>query len=130
MNRHQDWLGQAKTNFIHAKKSASMGDYGWACFAAHQAGEAAVKSLHIRLGQITWGNSVAQLLVELPEPVRPPAALLDRAKVLDRHYIPTRYPDAHPAGSAHENYTESDANQALESAEEVLTYCERESLED
>lgn len=107
-----------------------MGDYGWACFAAHQAGEAAAKALHMRLGQIAWGHSVAQLLVELPGPAQPPAALLDRAKVLDRHYIPTRYPDAHPAGSAFENYTKGDANQALESAEEVLTYCERESLED
>lgn len=56
MNRFRDWLEQARGNLAHAQRSVDMGDHAWACFAAHQAAEAAVKALHMRHGQIAWGN--------------------------------------------------------------------------
>ena len=130
MNRYQDWLDQAKGDLGHAERSLGMGDYAWACFAAQQAAEAAVKALHMRLGQIAWGHSILDLIEALPEGAKPDSSFLEKAKVLDKYYIPTRYPDAHPAGPAHRHYTEKEAKEAIDRAREVLDYCERKSLED
>lgn len=130
MNRYKDWLDQAMGNLGHAERSLAMADYAWACFAAQQAAEMAVKALHMKLGQIAWGHSVVDLLEALPERVRPDQEFLDKARVLDKYYIPTRYPNAHPAGPAHRYYTAKEAHEATALAREVLEYCERKSLED
>jgi HEPN domain-containing protein len=129
LNRYRDWLQQAQADLAHAEKSAAMGDYARACFAAQQAAEMAVKALHMRLGQIAWGHSVATLLAALPEEVRVPPALLEKAKVLDKFYIPTRYPNAHPEGPAFRHYTEGEARQAIAHAREVVEFCERKGME-
>lgn len=130
MNRYRDWLEQAKGNLAHAEQSLRMGDFAWACFAAQQAAEMAAKALHMRLGQIAWGHSVFELLSALPENVRPDKLLLEKAKILDKYYIPTRYPNAHPAGPAYRHYTEKEAKEAIELAREVLEYCEHKSMAD
>lgn len=129
MNRYKDWLEQARVNLEHAERSLAMGDHAWACFAAHQAAEAALKGLHLRHGQIAWGHSILDLLDALPEHTRPDAEFLNEAGALDKYYIPTRYPDAHPAGPAARHYHEHEARGALSLAREVLEHCERESLE-
>jgi len=129
MNRYRDWLDQARGDLSHAANSLSMGDHAWACFAAHQAAEAAVKGLHMNRGQVAWGHSVAVLLRKLPEDLLPERKLLNAAKTLDRHYIPARYPDAHPAGPTQDNYTDAEAREAIARATEILEYCERQSLD-
>lgn len=80
MNRYKDWLEQAKENLGHAERSLNMGDYAWACFAAQQAAEMAVKALHMRLGQIAWGHSLLDLSEALPKRVRPEESFLEKAK--------------------------------------------------
>ena len=107
-----------------------MGDHAWACFAAQQAAGMAIKGLHMKLGQIAWGHSLIDLLEALPEEAKPGQDFIERVKVLDKHYIPTRYPDAHPAGPAHRHYNEREAREAIALAKEVLEYCERQGLED
>ncbi|MCX6096655.1 MAG: HEPN domain-containing protein [Candidatus Bipolaricaulota bacterium] len=129
MNRYRDWLDQARADLDHARKSVALGDYAWVCFAAHQAAKAATKGLHSRRGQIAWGHSVAALLRELPDEVRLNLELMDAAKALDRHYIPTRDPDAHPAGSAGDNYSAADAEAAVSFASRIVDHCERASLD-
>ncbi len=41
-----------------------------------------------------WGHVVARLLLDLP--FAPPADLVEKAKVLDNFYMPTRYANGHP----------------------------------
>jgi len=53
-NRSKDWLAQAIRDLEHARSSKSEGRHEWACFAAHQAEEKAVKALHLSLGQEAW----------------------------------------------------------------------------
>ncbi|WP_460039403.1 HEPN domain-containing protein [Thermaerobacter litoralis] len=72
-----------------------MGDYAWACFAAHQAAEAALKALHLFKGQVAWGHSVRVLLENLPYTARPSRGFIESVSLLDRLFIPTRYPEAH-----------------------------------
>lgn len=56
MGRAEDWFSQAEHNLHHARRSVEIGDYAWACFAAHQAAEAALKGAHLRLGGILLGG--------------------------------------------------------------------------
>ncbi len=92
-DRSKDWLQQASRDIEQARDSASALRHEWACFAAHQAAEKAVKALHLRLGQEAWGHVVRTLLEELPAKVSVPPDLLDEARVLDGFCIPTRYPN-------------------------------------
>lgn len=126
MNRARDWLEQAKNDLEHARKSRELGDYAWACFAAQQAAEKAVRAVHLRYGQVAWGHSASQLLEQLPEQVTVPPQVADAARVLDKHYIGPRYPDVHPAGPAYRQYIPGEADLALELAEKVLAFCEGE----
>ena len=130
MNRWRDWLDQARENLAHAERSAEMGDFSWACFSAHQAAEAALKAVHLRAGQVAWGHSLVDLIGALPENLDEREGLMDAAKVLDRYYIPTRYPDAHPSGSAARHYTKTDAGSAVDSAREIIEFCAGARLED
>ena len=86
-NRARDWLAQARRDLEQARVSESVAHYDWACFAAQQGAEKAVKALHLHHGQEAWGHLVRRLLQELPEPDEIPDGLLDRARVLDAHYI-------------------------------------------
>ena len=129
MQRSRDWLDQAKRDLEHARQSIGLGHFEWACFAAQQAAEKALKALHLHQGTVAWGHSVFELLEGLPEGQRPTAELLDRARVLDRFYIPPRYVNAHPAGPSYRYYTRADADQAVTIAEEVVAYCERQILQ-
>jgi len=99
VRRFEDWFRQAVRDLEHAKRSLEFGDYEWACFAAQQAAEKAVKALYQHLGVEAWGRSASRLLNALPEQFRPPPELIDKAKELDKHYIPTRYPNFHPEGA-------------------------------
>jgi len=48
--------------------------------------------------------------------------LQSKAKLLDRHYIPPRYPDAYPSGSPFEFYDRETARQALDAAGSLLQW--------
>ena len=65
-NRSRDWMNQALRDLAQAEDSKKAERHEWACFAAHQAAEKAVKALHLHAGQEAWGHVIATLLVELP----------------------------------------------------------------
>lgn len=66
---YRDWLRQAKRDLDHARRSLAGGDYEWACFAAQQSAEKAVKAVFLKLNRTAWGHSVSALLQLLPPPV-------------------------------------------------------------
>jgi HEPN domain-containing protein len=45
-NRAPDWLAQARRDLEQAEASRRDGRHEWACFAAHQCAEKAVKALN------------------------------------------------------------------------------------
>lgn len=119
-HRYLDWLKQAERDLGHARFSLERGDYEWACFAAQQAAEKAVKALHLFLGQEAWGHVVAKLLRELPIPV--PEILIEKGKVLDGFYILPRYPNGFPEGAPFEHFGILQAQEALAYASEILAF--------
>ena len=121
-NRSADWFNQAVRDLEQARSSQRDGRHEWACFAAQQAAEKAVKALHLHLGQEAWGHVVARLLQELPQSVHVPHALIDEGHVLDSFYIPARYPNGHPEGSPFEHYGGLQSEQAVRYAGEMLEF--------
>ncbi|MDI6853572.1 MAG: HEPN domain-containing protein [Deltaproteobacteria bacterium] len=99
-SRARDWFNQALRDLEQAEDSQKAERHEWACFAAQQAAEKAVKALHLHHGQEAWGHIVARLLQELPEEISVTEKLIEKAKVLDNFYIPARYPNS-PGRPAH-----------------------------
>jgi HEPN domain-containing protein len=122
-NRHADWLRQAEADLRHTRNSIEAGDYEWACFAAQQAAEKAVKAVVQGLGGEPWGRSVTVLLGGLAERRDVPHDLVEAGKRLDKHYIPTRYPNGFDAGAPTDYYTEQEARAALEDGIRILEFC-------
>ena len=118
--RTQDWFRQAERDLAQAKLAREAGHHEWACFAAHQAAEKAVKALHLASGQESWGHVVARLLVELPE--QPAMELIERARSLDAHYVPTRYPNGFPEGAPFEHYGSRQSEEAVDDAGAIVEF--------
>jgi len=123
MERSRDWMEQAENDLDHAKSDQEHGFYNWACFSAQQSAEKAVKAVFQRRGAEAWGHSVADLLGELSELYSIPEKLKNAALELDKAYIPTRYPNAHPSGSPKSRYTEEEARRHIEHATKILEFC-------
>ncbi len=119
-NRARDWLEQARRDLGQAEESRASERHEWACFAAHQAGEKAMMAVHLRLGQKARGHVVANLLRALPAGV--PEDLVDKAHVLDTHYIPTRYPNSHSEGAPFEHYGARQSEEAIALAGEIVAF--------
>jgi HEPN domain-containing protein len=120
--RAPDWYRQAERDLEQARDSARAERHEWACFAAQQAAEKAVKALHLWLGQDAWGHVVRTLLEELPTSVTVPAELFDQGRVLDAYYLPTRYPNGHPAGVPGEHYGALQSGEAIRYAGAMLEF--------
>ena len=65
---------------------------------------------------------VAVLLNELPETISLPDDLVEKARVLDNFYIPTRYPNSHPAGAPFEHYGPLQSEEAIRYAREIIDF--------
>lgn len=122
MDRSQDWFNQAQRDIAQASDSQAAGRHEWACFASHQAAEKAAKALHLHLKQEAWGHVVAQLLMELPETTAVPQDLIEKGRVLDNFYIPTRYANGHPSGAPYEHYGVLQSDQAIQYASEIIEF--------
>ena len=125
MERSRDWLDQPDGDLAHARSDLREGFYDWACFSAQQAAEKAVKAVFQRLGAEAWGHSVADLLAELARHHAVSEPLRDAALELDKAYIPTRYPNAHPSGAPRGRYTRTEATRLIDHARTAIEFCSR-----
>lgn len=121
-NRQHDWFNQAIRDLEQARASQRDGRHEWACFAAQQSAEKAVKALHLHLGQEAWGHVVAKLLQELPPSANVSALLIDKARVVDGFYIPPRYPNGFPEGAPFEHYGSLQSEEAIRYASEIVEF--------
>jgi len=110
----EDFLGAAKDLFKTKRWSK-------VCFNAQQSAELALKAALNSLGVERRGHDLCELLDELISyQFKELAKLKDKVKILDQYYIPTRYANAFYSGSAMKHYTETQAEQAISYAEEIL----------
>jgi HEPN domain-containing protein len=123
VERSIDWLNQANRDIRQAEASLRDEFYEWACFAAQQAAEKAVKALIQSLAGEAWGHSVTALIDALPDDIRP-SKLRDKALELDQAYIPSRYPNAHPVKYPGSLYTKKMAERLIGYSKEIIQYCQ------
>ncbi len=121
--RHQDWMRQATRDLTHAENALEDEDFEWACFAAQQAAEKAIKAVFQKIHSEAWGHSITMLFTELAKRFNVPKHLLNKAKTLDKHYIPARYPNGFDMGAPVDYYTKKEAEQAIKYAKAILNYC-------
>jgi HEPN domain-containing protein len=119
-DRAEDWLAQAIRDLEQAMSSRAEERHEWACFAAQQSAEKAVKALHLAMGQEAWGHVVARLLAELPFSID--QNLVEKGRVLDNFYVPTRYANGHPEGAPFEHYGPLQSGEAINYAREILEF--------
>jgi HEPN domain-containing protein len=118
------WLRTGEDDLDAATVLKKNGKFPHACFHAQQAGEKAVKAVWYRADADPWGHSVRKLIEDLENV---DMNLYDRLKgllragtILDRFYIPTRYPNGLPELTPGEAYLEEDAEQCIRQAAEIL----------
>lgn len=75
------------------------------------------------LGLEAWGHSVADFLRELSSRREVAEELQEVALELDKAYIPTRWPDAHPSGSPRRRYTRRESERLINYAQRILEFC-------
>jgi HEPN domain-containing protein len=123
-NRWIDWLAQAARDLNHSVNACKYKDFEWSCFSSQQAAEKAVKAVFLYLHGEGWGHSVYALLNALGDKVKVPPKLSEAAKILDKHYIPTRYPNSFERGIPADYYTQKEAKEAIKNAKEIIKFCQ------
>lgn len=115
------WAAQARSAVEAAALSSGGGRHDWACFLSEQAAQLFVKGLLHGLGLEAWGDDLVALRERVQIAVGDawPGDVADAAARLSRHYIPTRYPDAHASGSPSSHYTAADSAQAAADAARI-----------
>ena len=122
--RYQIWLEKAKDDLLYAQGNLKMEFYSQVCFLTQQSAEKALKAFLISQG-VSSKNIRIHVLPRLVELCRQYEksfeALRDKAQILNRYYIPTRYPpDAGPLGE----FSEKEAKEALAFTQEILEFVE------
>lgn len=115
------WMMQCLRDLKAAKDSSSNGNYEWACFQAQQSAEKALKALIYASGRSIWGHMVVELLDSLKD-LYDVHQLLDKARLLDRHYIPSRYPNVYESGYPGMFYDHKTAKEAILACEEFVKW--------
>jgi HEPN domain-containing protein len=123
-NRHHDWFKQALSDLKHSQNAREDGDDDWACFAAQQAAEKAVQALAEFAGAEFWGHAITKLLEDLKAQYEIPQAYFDDARLLDKFYIPTRYPNGFDTGAPKDYFTQKDAETGYDAAQRLIQFCE------
>lgn len=109
-------------DFKASRDSLEDGNYEWSCFQAQQACENALKALAYAHGRSPWGHSLVELLDALREAAEVPEELYVYARELDRHYIPSRYPNAFPSGYPGMYYDKETALRAIEACGRIMEW--------
>jgi HEPN domain-containing protein len=122
-NRYLDWMKQSEADLHHSKNALEYGDFEWSCFAAHQAAEKAIKAVYQKNGMDAWGHTLTVLMGNLESVVQVPEELIHAARILDKHYIPTRYPNGFDSGAPTDFYTSEESQDAIQHAEVIVEFC-------
>lgn len=118
------WFQQAAYDLKAASWNIEGGFFNTACFLAQQAAEKALKSILYYLGSrraALLTHSLVEMVGEIGTQVPTVAGLVEEARALDLHYVPSRYPNGLPSGYPHQFYGKEMAEQAVREAEAIIT---------
>lgn len=118
------WIKTAEDDLDSADILLRNKKFAHSCFHSQQAGEKAVKAIWYARDLDPWGHSIARLIRELetadPKAYGDLAPLLKTGMILDRFYIPTRYPNGLPDVTPDVAFSEDDAKGCIGHATEIV----------
>ncbi|MCX7916592.1 MAG: HEPN domain-containing protein [bacterium] len=125
-NEYKRWFNQALCDLDDAKFNLSGKRYNVACFLAQQSAEKGLKAYLIYKGaEDIWGHSVGELCGDAKDFDNSFLLIENESKLLDKYYIPTRYPNALPGSIPSEVFDEQDAKKAICMAEKILNFVKK-----
>ncbi|MEB3354869.1 MAG: HEPN domain-containing protein [Cyanobacteriota bacterium] len=119
-HRARLWLRQAQDDLRAARLLQQGGQAAQACFLAQQVGKKAIKALLAAEDRDLRSHSLMALLRELDETHA--QCWQRQARVLDKLYAPTRYPDALGDELPADVFGPEDGATALQAAKELLDW--------
>jgi HEPN domain-containing protein len=86
-----------------------------------------LKALWFYFDEDPWGHSIYRLIEELPQKAKYKELdqLKELALLLDRLYIPTRYPNGLPGLTPKEAYNKHDVDESIKAATSIIETIER-----
>ncbi len=120
------WFEEGNNDLATARLLLDNKKYNPSAFYSQQAAEKILKGLLLAHNEIAWGHSVLSLMKRLEEVIDiDTQEIKGCARELDRHYIPSRYPDAYPSGGPSDYYTDKIAKEALSCALKIKDFAEK-----
>ena len=118
------WLSTAEDDNDSAVILKENGKFAHACFHAQQAGEKALKAIWYFADADPWGHSIKKLIEDLNSVdlklYQRLESLTRMGLVLDRFYIPTRYPNGLPDITPDEAFTDEDAGICITYSKKII----------
>ncbi len=123
LNETLRWIRQASEDIDAAKYNHKGKKFFISCFLSHQAVEKILKGYLIYKGfEHIWGHSVSDLSKECEKIDKDFESLRKEILILDKYYIPTRYPNGLPGGIPAEVFTERDSFETISLSEKALKF--------
>ena len=121
------WFNTAENDLRAVEALIASGLYAQACFYAQQSAKKAVKALWYCIDAVPWGHSVQRLIMEFPqsETLVELDAWIEHGALLDKYYIPTRYPNGLPDLTPDQVYRRNDAQRGLDAACALVDGCQQ-----
>ena len=121
------WLKQGSHDLKVAASLYKQRYFSDVCFLCEQATQKMLKAyLYAKGSRFITIHSIRSLVQACARYDKTFNRLTGKAKVLDKYYIPTRYPDAlAPPAVPFESYTEKEAKEALAYTREFYTFVSR-----
>ncbi len=128
----QRWLRQAEHDLKVAERHVEEKFFSDACFMAEQASQKGLKAYLFFTGErFVLSHSVTKLALDCAKKDKEFATMVDYARILDKYYIPTRYPDALAGPSApFEIYTQTEAEEALKYVGKIIDLVRKRIFKD
>jgi HEPN domain-containing protein len=120
------WLKTAEDDLDAAIVLEENGKFPQSCFHCQQAGEKAIKAIWYSIDEDPWGHSIRKLIDDLQhvdlQLYERLTELKRPAMLLDRFYIPTRYPNGLPDMTPADAFVKEDAESCIEYAKMILKH--------
>lgn len=116
------WFQQARYDLKAARWNIEGEFFNTACFLAQQSAEKVLKSFLYHIGsrrKALLTHSLVEMVQESAKKLDRLQDLLEEARKLDMHYIPSRYPNGLPGGTPHQFYSRNMAMDACAAADRI-----------
>ena len=125
-NRHEAlrWLTTAVDDLETAEILIKNEKFAHSCFHAQQAAEKAIKAVWYFSDADPWGHSIRKLIEDLNDVdvslYNELKGLVRIGMVLDRFYIPTRYPNGLPDITPDKAFDKDDAQDCINDSDRII----------